>query len=95
MFATFCGNSNSKIFYLSDKSNEVYLKFRCYDRSYSRMAENDIDTMINGLDNSPNPFNPVTNIRYELLQKTKVNIVIFDINGRKVKDLLKREQEAG
>ena len=55
----------------------------------------DIDTMINGHDNSPNPFNPVTNIRYELLQKTKVNILIFDINGRKVKDLLKREQEAG
>ena len=72
-----------------------HLKFRCYDRSYTRMAENDIDTMINGHDNSPNPFNPVTNIRYELLQKTKVNIVIFDINGRKVKDLLKREQEAG
>ena len=34
MFATFCGNSNSKIFYLSDKSNEVYLKFRCYGEKY-------------------------------------------------------------
>lgn len=41
--------------------------------------------------NFPNPFNPVTKINYELPRTSKVNIVIYDIVGRKVKRLVKNE----
>ena len=72
-----------------------HLKFRCYDRSYSRRVEHDMDGTINGFNNLPNPFNPITNIRYELLQNSKVQVVIYDIMGRKVKDLVNKEQKVG
>jgi hypothetical protein len=39
------------------------------------------------LQNYPNPFNPVTTIRFEVPLSQKVEIVVFDILGRKVKEL--------
>ena len=43
----------------------------------------------------PNPFNPVTQIRYGLPEQSKVIITLFDISGRKVKTLINTDQEAG
>ena len=43
----------------------------------------------------PNPFNPVTSIRYDLLQNTMVNITIYDMMGRVVKTLVNGTQTAG
>lgn len=45
--------------------------------------------------NYPNPFNPVTEIQYALPQPEKVEIVIYNALGQKVKTLLSRAQEAG
>jgi len=45
--------------------------------------------------NYPNPFNPITTIKYELPADSKVNIVIYDIMGRQVIQLLNEFQEAG
>lgn len=45
--------------------------------------------------NFPNPFNPTTTISYELPKNTNVLIVIYDIAGRKVKELVNRGQQAG
>ncbi len=39
------------------------------------------------LQNYPNPFNPVTSIRFEVPLSQKVEIVVFDILGRKVQEL--------
>jgi hypothetical protein len=49
----------------------------------------------NFLGNYPNPFNPITTIRYELPKNIKVNISVYDILGRKVKELVNEEKEAG
>ena len=43
----------------------------------------------------PNPFNPVTSLRYELPQDALVNITIYDMMGRQVKTLVNSSQTAG
>jgi len=43
----------------------------------------------------PNPFNPVTTLRYDLPQDGLVNITIYDMMGRKVKTLINDSQTAG
>ncbi len=45
--------------------------------------------------NYPNPFNPTTNIKYDLAKRVNVSLVIYDINGRIVKTLVNSEQNAG
>jgi len=43
----------------------------------------------------PNPFNPVTTLRYDLPEDANVNITIYDMMGRKVKTLINRLQSSG
>ncbi len=45
--------------------------------------------------NYPNPFNSTTKISYDLDRKARVNISIYDINGRRVKNYLKKVQGPG
>ena len=45
--------------------------------------------------NFPNPFNPSTNIKFELPQETYVSLTIMDILGREVRTLINREIIAG
>ena len=45
--------------------------------------------------NFPNPFNPVTTLTYELPKDNNVKIVIYDMMGRVVKNLLNAQQRAG
>jgi len=43
----------------------------------------------------PNPFNPVTTIRYDLPEDALVNITIYDMMGRVVSNLVSSKQNAG
>ncbi len=43
----------------------------------------------------PNPFNPTTRISYEVASKAFVNINVYDILGREVMNLVKRDVIAG
>jgi uncharacterized repeat protein (TIGR02543 family) len=45
--------------------------------------------------NYPNPFNPRTTIKYDLISNADVSIQIYDILGRKVKNLLDEKQGPG
>ena len=45
--------------------------------------------------NHPNPFNPVTTIRYDLPEQMEVRLEIFDILGRRVATLVDEEQRPG
>jgi hypothetical protein len=38
--------------------------------------------------NAPNPFNPVTTIRYELARTGRVDLVVLDVSGREVRRLI-------
>jgi hypothetical protein len=43
----------------------------------------------------PNPFNPSTVIHYDLPETSDISIAIYDITGRKIKELLKTRKNAG
>ena len=43
----------------------------------------------------PNPFNPVTTLRYTLPEDAMVNITIYDMMGRVVNNLVSSQQRAG
>jgi len=43
----------------------------------------------------PNPFNPVTHLRYNLPEDALVNITIYDMMGRQVSTLVSSQQTAG
>ncbi len=45
--------------------------------------------------NHPNPFNPVTTLRYSLPQDQMVTITIYDMMGRRVRNLINRQETAG
>ncbi|MDZ7722031.1 MAG: T9SS type A sorting domain-containing protein [candidate division KSB1 bacterium] len=45
--------------------------------------------------NFPNPFNPVTLIRYDLPLSGYTELTIFDMTGRKIKSLVSAHQSAG
>jgi hypothetical protein len=45
--------------------------------------------------NYPNPFNPTTTIRYDVPQKQKVQIRVYDIMGRVVQTLMNQDQLPG
>ena len=45
--------------------------------------------------NYPNPFNPTTVISYQLSVVSEINLSIFDVSGRQVRELVDARQSAG
>jgi hypothetical protein len=45
--------------------------------------------------NYPNPFNPVTNIKYDLPKDVFVSVKIYDLLGREIKTLVNEYKQAG
>jgi hypothetical protein len=45
--------------------------------------------------NHPNPFNPVTYIRYEVNERTPVTLNVYDVQGRLVRQLVDTTREPG
>ena len=45
--------------------------------------------------NYPNPFNATSNIKYKTAKSSDIQIVVFDIGGRKVSTLVKQKQSPG
>ena len=61
----------------------------------SNNVNNQLPHAFNVYSNYPNPFNPVTTLRYDLPEDALVNITIYDIMGRIVRTLINSQQNAG
>jgi hypothetical protein len=59
-----------------------------------RESENNLRDYFLG-DNYPNPFNPSTTIQYGLPSRSSVRLVIYNVLGQVVKELVNTEQQAG
>ncbi|MBI88518.1 MAG: hypothetical protein CMG60_00400 [Candidatus Marinimicrobia bacterium] len=68
-----------------------------YDVTLASTISNDISLPVEFSlgNNYPNPFNPITKFRYSLSENSKVNIIIYDINGKIVRTLLDAAELAG
>lgn len=58
-------------------------------------SENEIPKEFYLYQNFPNPFNPSTQIRFDLPKAGLVNLSVFDITGRKVADIMNGNMTAG
>ena len=65
------------------------------DNTPLSIAEIDIPEQFSLSRAYPNPFNPITNIRYGIPEQSGISIYIYDINGNKIKELYNGNQLAG
>ncbi len=68
---------------------------RTSELSKSGELLNDVPEKYELKDNYPNPFNPTTNIKYDLPVSGFVSLKIFDITGREVANLVNENKNAG
>lgn len=69
-----------------------------YRRPLGELAGISGNESVNGFSlsqNFPNPFNPVTKITYTIPERSYVELLIYDINGKKIKTLFAGTRAAG
>ncbi len=93
-------------FYYDSLGHELIMKLNTVpDSNYSftvrnillgiKDRSNQIPSKFALLPNYPNPFNPTTNIDYQLSVSGKVVLKIFDVLGREIETLVNADQQAG
>jgi len=58
-------------------------------------AENPVENLNISLSNYPNPFNPITNIKFSLKADSEVSLNIYNTRGQRVKTLIEDDIQAG
>jgi Secretion system C-terminal sorting domain len=100
------GTSNAprEYSYVDDMENigsgNILYRLKTVDNngSYKYSAEVEVTAIPQAYElktNFPNPFNPETKIQYALPGNAKVRLVVYDIIGRQVAELVNEEQNAG
>lgn len=85
-----------------ERDGVYYYRIKAIDAADRLVFESDeIKIGISGIkdfileQNQPNPFNPVTNIRYELFSDMYVVLKVFDLIGREITTLVDQQQTKG
>ena len=99
------GNSNTSNKYsYTDKnifgSDKFYYRLKQVDFNGSATYSDEILSNISVksyelFQNYPNPFNPATTITFSIVAKNKVSLIVYNILGQKVAELINKEMEAG
>lgn len=84
------------------RHGEIHLKTTFYDKSRQIISSGAVTLFDTPLpttfalhQNSPNPFNPVTEIAYDVPERSHVEIVVYDLLGRRVRTIVDEERAAG
>ena len=85
--------TNSRL-YLMDTNNAI-VAFDISGVIVSNEQIADVPAIFKLYDNYPNPFNPTTNIQYDLPVASDVSIKVYDIQGRMIANIAKGQQTAG
>lgn len=86
---------------IENNSPKLFYKLKQIDFDGSYVYSNIIEVEVGSptefylSQNYPNPFNPETNIDYIIQEETLVNISLYDITGRKIKELLNEKKQPG
>ena len=95
--ATFFNNTDEIVEWGLLSVDEMMIAFGLYYEG--QQLNNDIKELIPDRlslhSNFPNPFNPITTLRYDLPQSGMVNITIHNVKGELVKTLVNSYQNAG
>lgn len=75
--------------------NNQLTKLKEIPVSIERTSRNEIAKKIKLFQNYPNPFNPTTTIRFYLDTANKIELILLDINGRKIKSIVNSSYNSG
>ena len=79
---------------LFDFDGELLEGISAFDNSNALVEKND-SFILNNIYNYPNPFNPITTLKYDLPDEGLVKITIYDMTGRIIKNLVANNQSSG
>jgi hypothetical protein len=88
-------NNDNSFAILKNYDSNILLIKTTSDETMESTSNVNIPVFFNFHQNYPNPFNPVTTLRYDLPEAAMVNITIYDMMGRIVKNLVSSQQNAG
>jgi ligand-binding sensor domain-containing protein len=83
---------NGKVYFGTELGLSIYTP---HERPVIVETKEPFSTNINSLANYPNPFNPLTTIRFYLNQKAMTDLVIYSVSGQKIRTLVSGEMSAG
>jgi len=91
------GDTLAGYIYLNgDASNTpLYVPVNMYVRTTGVLNREALPTKFDLHQNTPNPFNPVTDIRFDLAKSGTVNLAVYSIDGRLVTQLVNENRPAG
>jgi len=86
-----------------DENELLILEYQLRDLNGEVIETSSLETRIDNLlpdkfsvhNNFPNPFNAITQIRYEIPRPSRVNLVVYDLLGREVTTLINDRLEPG
>jgi len=97
--ATEVNSNNEKVFEMTFPKDVYSYRIFKFNFNFEKIVSVEKQKLITNelqlFDNYPNPFNPTTKISYSIPQKGLVQLVVYDVLGKEVANLVNSEQLAG